>query len=281
MVAITMQTMAAEISRQRRLAQSISDDQAAISSGTRITTASQDPQAWVQISDIGRAQSQNSAWSDNISYGTARAQKAGSNLQQLNDLFSHARELMISASTSTLDASGKAALVADLQSIKASINDLLNEKDYQGTPVFDDTTSITVPVARGLSLDVVGTRQAVSTGIDVGGTPRTLDDIIDEAITAVNSTNPTDRENSLKSLDAGLNHVILNQTVQGIRADRLDKVKTQTQDNKLSLAERRTDLEDTDLTSTIAGLQAKLLSLEAAQSAFARINRQSLFDLIR
>lgn len=281
MVAITMQTMAAEISRQRRLAQSISDDQAAISSGTRITTASQDPQAWVQISDIGRAQSQNSAWTDNISYGTARAQKAGSNLQQLNDLFSHARELMISASTSTLDASGKAALVADLQSIKASINDLLNEKDYQGTPVFDDTTSITVPVARGLSLDVVGTRQAVSTGIDVGGTPRTLDDIIDEAITAVNSTNPTDRENSLKSLDAGLNHVILNQTVQGIRADRLDKVKTQTQDNKLSLAERRTDLEDTDLTSTIAGLQAKLLSLEAAQSAFARINRQSLFDLIR
>jgi len=281
MVAITMQTMAAEISRQRRLAQSISDDQAAISSGTRITTASQDPQAWVQISDIGRAQSQNSAWTDNISYGTARAQKADSNLQQLNDLFSHARELMISASTSTLDSSGKSALVADLQSIKGSINDLLNEKDYQGTPVFDDTTSITVPVARGLSLDVVGTRQAVSTGINVGGTPRTLDDIIDEAITAVTSTNPTDRENSLKSLDAGLNHVILNQTVQGIRSDRLDKVKTQTQDNKLSLAERRTDLEDTDLTSTIAGLQAKLLSLEAAQSAFARINRQSLFDLIR
>jgi flagellar hook-associated protein 3 FlgL len=281
MVAITMQTMAAEISRQRRLAQSISDDQAAISSGTRITTASQDPQAWVQISDIGRAQSQNGAWADNISYGTARAQKADANLQQLNDLFSHARELMISASTSTLDASGKAALVADLQSIKGSISDLLNEKDYQGTPVFDDTTSITVPVARGLSLDVVGTRQALSTGINVGGTPRTMDEILDEAITAVTSANPTDRENSLKSLDAGLNHVILNQTVQGIRADRLDKVKIQTQDNKLSLAERRTDLEDTDLTSTIAGLQAKLLSLEAAQSAFARINRQSLFDLIR
>lgn len=281
MVAITMQTMAAEISRQRRLAQSIADDQAAVSSGTRITTASQDPQAWVQISDIGRAQSQNSAWSDNISYGTARAQKAEANLDQLNTLFSQARELMITASTSSLDTSGKTAVVAQLQAIKSSIGDLLNEKDYQGTPVFDDTTSVTVPVSRGLSLDVVGTRQAISTGVNVGGTSRTLDDIMDEAITAVTSANPTDRENSLNSLEAGLNHVILNQTQQGIRSDRLAKVKTQTQDNTLSLAERRSGLEDTDLTSTIAGLQSKLLSLEAAQSVFARINRQSLFDLIR
>lgn len=281
MVAITMQTMAAEISRQRRLAQSIADDQAAVSSGVRITTASQDPQAWVQISDIGRAQSQNAAWDDNISYGKSRAEKASSNLDQLNTLFSRARELMITASTSSLNSSGKTAVVAELQAIKGSINDLLNEKDYQGTPVFDDTTSVTVPVSRGLSLDVVGTRQAVSTGINVGGTSRTLDDIMDEAITAVTSANASDRENSLQSLDAGLNHVILNQTVQGIRSDRLAKVDTQTQDNKLTLAERRSKLEDTDLTSTIAGLQAKLLSLEAAQSVFARINRQSLFDLIR
>ena len=44
--------------------------------------------------------------------------------------------------------------------------------------------------------------------------------------------------------------------------------------------ERRSGLEDTDLTETIARIQSKLLSLEAAQAAFARINRQSLFDLI-
>jgi flagellar hook-associated protein 3 FlgL len=49
----------------------------------------------------------------------------------------------------------------------------------------------------------------------------------------------------------------------------------------LALTERRSSLEDTDLTETITKLQNKLTTLEAAQSAFARISRQSLFDLIR
>ena len=47
MVAITYQTMTDEIRRQQRLSQAITDDQAAVSTGKRIRTPSQDPQAWV------------------------------------------------------------------------------------------------------------------------------------------------------------------------------------------------------------------------------------------
>lgn len=281
MVAITSQTMADEIRRQQRLSQSIADDQAAVSSGKKIRVPSQDPQAWVQISDIGRAQAQNAAWASNISYGQSRADKAASNLGELNTLFSRARELMITASTSTLDSAGQSAVVAELQGIRSSVSELVNEKDYQGIPVFDETVSTQVPVSRGLSLEVVGTRQSVAEGVNVGGTPRTLDDILVEAINAVTSTNPADRSNSQNSLDIGLNHVILQQSVQGIRADRLAAVENRVNDTSLNLTERRSKLEDTDLTTTIASLQSKLLSLEAAQAALARINRQSLFDLIR
>jgi flagellar hook-associated protein 3 FlgL len=39
-------------------------------------------------------------------------------------------------------------------------------------------------------------------------------------------------------------------------------------------------LEDTDLTAAIARLNAQQLTLDAAQAAFARINRRSLFDLL-
>jgi len=48
----------------------------------------------------------------------------------------------------------------------------------------------------------------------------------------------------------------------------------------LDLSDRRSSLEDTDLTEVLARVQANLLSLEAAQASFARINRQTLFDLI-
>lgn len=280
MVAITSQAMADEIRRQQRLAQSIAADQAAVSSGKKISEPSQDPQTWVQISDIGRAQSQNSAWSDNISYGDGRAQKAESNLSEMNTLFARARELMIRASTSTLDAAGKSAVMAELSSIRTSVHDMLYEKDYQGIPVYDDTISTMVPVSRGLTLEVVGTRQSIEGGMTVNSVSRTLDDILLEAYNAVNSGLQVDRDNSMASLEVGLNHVILQQSVQGIRRDRLETAKDQNTGTQLDLKERRSGLEDTDLTETIARIQSKLLSLEAAQAAFARINRQSLFDLI-
>lgn len=280
MVSLSFQTMSAEVRRQQQLTQSIADDQAMVSSGKKITVSSQDPQVWVQISELGRAQAQNSAWTDNISYGQARAGKAEDNLQQINTLFGRARELIVTASNSTLDVSGKAAITAELESIRASISDLLTQTDYNGVPIFDDTISTKIPVSQGLQLDVVGTRQSVSTGVDVNGTPRTLDDILAEAINATTTGLSTDLGNSLKSLDAGLNHVIQQQSVQGIRGDRLDAVQEQIGNAALDLTDRRSALEDTNLTEVIARVQAKLLSLEAAQASFARINRQSLFDLI-
>lgn len=280
MVAITTQAMADEIRRQQRLAQSIAADQAAVSSGKKITQPSQDPQTWVQISDIGRAQAQNTAWADNLSYAEGRSQKAETNLHEMNTQFSRARELMVRASTSTLDAAGKAAVLAELSAIRTSVYDLLNEKDYQGVPVYDDTTATMVPVSRGLTLEAVGTRQSIESGITVNSVARTLDDILLEAYNAVNSGTQTALNNSLVSLESGLNHVILQQSVQGIRSDRLDTAKDQNTSIQLDLRERRSGLEDTDLTVTIARIQAQLLSLEAAQAAFARINRQSLFDLI-
>ena len=280
MVSLTFQTMNAEVRRQQQLSRSIADDQGMVSSGKKITTSSQDPQVWVQISELGRAQSQNAAWSDNIAYGQSRAGKAEDSLQQINTLFGRARELIVTASNSTLDVSGKAAITAELQAIRASISDLLTQTDDNGVPVFDDTISTKIPVSQGLQLDAVGTRQSISTNIDVSGTPRTLDDIVLEAINATTSGLQVDLGNSLKSLDAGLNHVIQQQSVQGIRGDRLTAVEDLVGGASLDLTDRRSSLEDTDLTEVFARIQSKLLSLEAAQASFARINRQTLFDLI-
>lgn len=280
MVSLSFQTMNAEVRRQQQLTRSIADDQAMVSSGNRITTSSQDPQVWVQITELGRAQAQNGAWKDNIAYGQARAGKAEDNLQQVNTLFGRARELIITASNSTLDVSGKAAITAELESIRASITDLLTQTDYNGVPVFDDTLSTKIPVSQGLQLDAVGTRQSISTGIDVGGTPRTLDDILVEAINATGTGLQADLGNSLHSLDLGLNHVIQQQSVQGIRGDRLAAVEELIGNSALDLSDRRSSLEDTDLTEVLARIQSNLLSLEAAQASFARINRQTLFDLI-
>jgi flagellar hook-associated protein 3 FlgL len=48
----------------------------------------------------------------------------------------------------------------------------------------------------------------------------------------------------------------------------------------ISLSEERSGLEDTDLSSAIADLNGMTMTLEAAQAAFARINRRTLMDFL-
>lgn len=281
MVAITTQTMNDEIRRQQKLSGSITDLQQSISSSQKLTRASQDPQAWVQVSEIGRTQQQQAAWKTNITFATTRATKAEANLTDINALYSRARELLVSSSSATMDAASKSAVAAELRGIRTSISELLAEKDFQGTPVFDNTQSVLVPVARGLNVEATATVQAVSQGVDLGGgTTGTLDSILSDAIAAVESSNGTAIGSALTAVEKGLDHIILNQSMQGIRSDRIAKIAENHQDTDIALSERRSGLEDTNLTEAIATLNSKLLTLQAAQAAFARINRQSLFDLL-
>ncbi|AUW57943.1 flagellin [Sphingobium sp. SCG-1] len=281
MVAITAQTLADEIRRQKALSQSIAADQAAVSSGKRITKASQDPLAWVQVSDLARQQSQQAAWTSNVNYAQSRDAKASSNLTELNNVFKRAQELMVKATTATTSASDLNAIAAELRNIRTVAAELLSEKDFQGTPVFDNGVSTAVPVSRGINLQVVGTLAQVSSGITVGNTTKSLDDILGDALASVTTGTAADRTAALSGVNNGLDHIINQQAEQGIRGDRLETAKDRLIDVDLTLIDRRSALEDTDVASTLASVQSKLTTLEAAQAVFAKINQQTLFDLIR
>ncbi|MFK4794262.1 flagellin [Sphingobium sp. ZW T5_29] len=281
MVGITNKTLIAEIRRQQQLSQGIVEGQTAISTGISLTKPSDNALAWVQVSEIGKAQAQQSAWKANISYGTTRAANAEANLEQITTLLVRAQELVTSARNGSLNASGRAAIVEEMKTIRTTIDTMLTQKDYQGVPVFDDMQSVLVPVSRGLNLAVVGTRQDVSEGIDVNGTPMSLDDIMAQNITALESGTDADLIASLDAIRAGQTHIVVEQAKQGVRGDRLDVIGERLTNIDLDLSERRQGLEATDLAEVISSVKAKLLQLEAAQSAFARINQQTLFDLIR
>ncbi len=280
MVGITNKIMLAEIRRQQQLSQNIVDGQTAVSTGITLNKPSDDALAWVQVSDLGRAQAQQAAWQSNVSYGTSRAATAESNLAEVTSLLIRTQELVTSARNGSLNDTSKSAIAEELSTIRTTINELLNQKDFQGTPVFDDGQSVLVPVSRGLNLAVVGTRQEVSEGIDVDGTPMSIDDIMAQAIGAVQGGDDATIATALGSVRTGQSHIVVQQTRQGVRSDRLDVIGTRLTDVDLDLNERRATLESTDLTEVISNVKAQLLQLEAAQSVFARINQQTLFDLI-
>ncbi|WP_062732064.1 flagellin [Sphingobium abikonense] len=280
MVGITNKIMLAEMRRQQKLSQSIVDGQTAISTGITLNKPSDNALAWVQVSDIGRAQAQQAAWQANVSYGTTRAATAESNLSEINNLLTRAQELVTSARNGSLNDTSRAAIVEELGTIRTTIDEMLNQTDYQGTPVFDDGQSTLVPVSRGLNLAVVGTRQEVSEGIDVNGTPMSINAVLAASIAAVESGVDADIAGSLDGVKAAQAHITVEQAKQGVRSDRLEVIGDRLTDVDIDLTERRADLESTDLQEVISRVQSQLLQLEAAQSAYARINQKTLFDLI-
>ncbi|HUD93227.1 flagellin [Sphingobium sp.] len=281
MVGITNKIMLAEIRRQQKLSQDIIDGQTAISTGITLNKPSDNALAWVQVSDVGRAQAQQAAWQANVSYGTTRSGNAEANLKEIDNLLTRAQELVTAARNGSLNDSSRAAYVEEMTTIRTTINELLNQKDYQGVSVFDDQQSVLVPVSRGLNLAVVGTKQDVSEGIDVNGTPMSIDDILGQSIDALQNGDDAAIAASLDGVKAAQTHITVEQTKQGVRGDRLETIGERLTNVDLNLTERRADLESTDLQEVIANVKAQLLQLEAAQSAFARINQQTLFDLIK
>ncbi|MBZ9649484.1 MULTISPECIES: flagellin [Sphingomonadaceae] len=280
MVGITNKIMLAEIRRQQKLSQDLVDGQTAISTGVTLNKPSDNALAWVQVSDIGRAQAQQAAWQTNISYGTARSGNAEANLSEVDNLLTRAQELVTSARNGSLNETNRAAIVEEMSTIRTTITELLNQKDYQGVSVFDDGQSVLVPVSKGLNLAVVGTRQEVSEGIDVNGTPMSIDDILGQSIAAIQSGDDTAIASSLEGVKSAQGHITVEQAKQGVRSDRLEVVGTRLTNIGLDLTERRAGLESTDLQEVIANVKAQLLQLDAAQSTYARINQKTLFDLI-
>lgn len=280
MVGITNKIMLAEIRRQQQLSQNIVDGQTAISTGITLNKPSDDALAWVQLSDVGRAQAQQSAWQANISYGKTRAANAEANLDEVNNLLTRAQELVTSARNGSLNDTSRIAIFEEMATIRTTIGELLNQTDYQGVSVFDDQQSVLVPVSRGLNLAVVATRQDVSEGIDVNGTPMSIDGILAQSIAALQNGDDVAIGAGLDAIKVGQSHITVELARQGVRSNRLDVVGERLTDIDLDLTERRSALESTDLTEVISNVKAQLMQLEAAQSAFARINQQTLFDLI-
>lgn len=278
MVFITSQSLNAEILRQQNLARDIATEQTKISTGKKINQPADDPQAWVQISQIGRQQSINDAWTSNATFANSRAQAAATSLGDVNSLMSKVTELLVQSTSTSQDSPGREAVAQSIEGIKQSIHDLLYQTDYQGSPVFDDTHTVNIPVGAGLAVDAVATRQSVTD--NVAGT-QSLDDVLQAAIDAVRSGDSTALKTSLTDSRAALDHVIVAQSIQGVRQQRIDDITQRLTNKKLDLTERRSGLEDTDVGEVITKLQSKLTTLEASQAAFARIGRQSLFDLLK
>jgi flagellar hook-associated protein 3 FlgL len=267
--------MTREIARQGKLAEALERTQIQISTGKRLQRMSDDPVAARRIQTIGTTQASMASWAANIKSAEAQTAQADGVLQSVSGLLTRARELTLSASTDTLAPADRATIAAELNAIADEIDGLAATRDSNGEPLFASGN------ARVIRFDSDVSFAAVPSAADVfviGG--NSLSTGLRDIATAVGAGNKPAMTAGLDTLTAAIDHIANQNAVIGLSAGRLERIGEGLAARGIEIADERKSVEDTDLESAIALLNAQDLTLSAAQAAFAKINRQTMFDLL-
>lgn len=285
MTGITGYRLTAEINRQLKLSSDIARAQSDISSGKRLQTASDDPASWARVSVIKRVQSNQEAWLSNVDTSAAVADQVTSVLDSLSASLTRAGELMVQANSATTKASDRQAIADELLGIAQDIDAAAGTVDSRGLPLFPADEPLPIPISRVLQITATDSKANVFDSVPTAAGPASMSQILRDAAAAIVLPDDTQRKADSATANDAIQASITQITAligqHGVRAGRIDDIKEQLQQNASALEEERGALEGTDITGTVAQLQADLLSLEAAQAVFAKINQTTLFDLLR
>jgi flagellar hook-associated protein 3 FlgL len=279
MISGTRYRLNLQIARQSNLAAEIARGQTEIAAGKRILAPSDDPIGSARVAEIGKSQADEAVWSRNVETAASLAARADTTLSSVATGVDRAKELMLTAANGTMSADNRATIATELRGIADDIASLRTTLDPRGEPLFRTNGALEIPVGPGERVAAVSTRASVfDAPVDLVAAIRAAADAAVEPVAATRSAAMTA---SLATLDGAALQVANARAEQGVQADRLDKIRDRLASSGLQLEDQKSGLQDVDVTAVVAQIQSKQMNLQAAQAIFARVNQNSLFDLIR
>lgn len=275
MINSTGNRLTMEIRRQSNLAQQIARTQIEVSTGRRIQTASDDPVAAARVATIRQAQSDDAVWKANLSLGGSLAAQADGVLQTMSERLARAQELIVAGASQSLSPSDRQSVGLELRGIADEIDSLVATRSSLGEPLF---SVVQPPAIRFGEATVFAPVPARADIFEVGGTA--ISGLVRTAATSVEGGNGGQIAASLTAIKGSVDQIADANADIGVRAARIERLRETLATRGIEYASERSGLEDTDLSEAIARLNAQTITLEAAQAAFARINRQTLFDIL-
>jgi flagellar hook-associated protein 3 FlgL len=279
MISGTSARISAEIARQSALSRDIAKLQDQVSTGKKLATPSEDPAANARLGAVRRAQADDAAFADNVEVASAVATRADSAIASLTTALDRARELTIASRSATYSDNDRRIAAAELRGIAQDVAQIAAQKDSRGQPLFPQGEPLAIPIA-------AGTRAAATVSRDVlfGTGDTSLVGIIGAAADALEIEDGSARTaataGSLDAIIAGSDRVAGLHGEQGVRAARIEARREALADNAVVLDDERGAIEGADVSAAIALITSKLNTLEASQAVFAKLNRQTLFDIL-
>jgi flagellar hook-associated protein 3 FlgL len=218
-----------------------------------------------------------------------------------------AKELSLQAVNGTLTAIDRKPLAMEMQSLRDEILSLANTKDNNGNFIYSgskvkqapfavnangspdyqgDQTKMQVRVSEQLSIplnrsgtDAFSTINRTAPDNSVSGVG--FFQVLDDLTASINSSDSAGMQRGIGELDKLIDGVSLAHANVGTDLNVIDQQSSVIDDTVLNLKSTLSNVEDLDYTTAITKMNQQLLSLQAAQSSFAKISQLSLFDYIR
>lgn len=270
------------VSQQILLSQLIAKQQALVGGESRIANPSNDPKAWLEVANISRFQSDENAWTQNLGRAETRSSQAEASLNTIVSGLIRARELLLQGNSGTLAPSDPESLALEVEGIASDFRDALNQRDNYGGQLFGSGPPIRVPISDGRTTVASPNLDAVQEDIPIaGGATATLDQIMADTAESIRNGNGADRGDQLTALDGALDRLTQLLTRQGVVRSTLEATRDQLEQSKLSLAGRKSELSDPNVTEALTRLQTLMTNLQATQAVYGKISQQTLFDYLR
>jgi flagellar hook-associated protein 3 FlgL len=266
----------------------VQDVQAQLSSGKRISVASDDPSGTASAMTYRSKQAADVQYLRNIDQVTARLNITDTTLTSISDRLNSVRQLLVQAQNGSLSSESRSALAAQAGALRGEIVDLFNTT-YLDRPVFGGTVQGQQAVdATGT---YVGNDQPITTRIsgdstiriDVKGTDvaaDTLPALLDRIVTDLGSGGAIPQAD-FDDLDAAHSKVLQSLGDVGARTARIEATRQNVDAQRLDLTSRISENEDVDLPATIMSLQSQQVAYQSALGASAKILQTSLLDYLK
>jgi len=284
MITATRYRALAEINRQSTLSADVARAQSDISTGKRIEKPSDDPIASARIAQLRRAQADAEVWARNIQTAKSIAAQVDTALGDMGGIFNRVKELTLAGRTESVSDADRSAIVLELNQLRDSLTNLSTSTTPTGQALFPTDAPLRISTSATQRLPATAQRSDVFDGVATSQGSQSLDWIIGQAISAISNNDVNARRTAaataLDDIDKAVVHVTNQRAAQGLRAGQLDDAADALVEATTQLSEERSSLEDTDVAATVMRLNAKTLALQAAQAAFAKVNRNTLFDFL-
>jgi flagellar hook-associated protein 3 FlgL len=264
--------------------------QTQISTGKKFTAPSGDVGGYAQLQSLARADADGTAYAANVKLAQGALAQADSTLDSIGTQLQQAQELALQAANGTLTDANRQAIATSLDSIRDELLALANTEDLRGQPMFGGAGGGT-PFVKGSDGAIAYTDSGEASPVPIGDGDSVVTSVSGgrfadmfasiKALSDALSSGGTVPADSLSRLSAAAESVSSARASVGARALRVDLVADQQDGAKIARADRRVDIEATDITETVTELQKTLTILQATQASFTKLTSMSLFDYLR